>query len=171
MGLDRTARRCRVSEPLIGCLPVPCTTCPYRRDVPSGIWAPEEYQKLLAYDRPTMQQPAALFMCHQGAGGLCTGWVQCHAKAGDPCIDPKSDATPRPHKTRGPGQYERHLQQEIDRKTAREKAKYGPLFQELAEAEVHVPTVEELKWQKRFEHARGAENRGCHDMAACSRRR
>ncbi len=63
----------------IGCLAVPCTTCPYRCDVPSGVWAAEEYAKLLEYDRPTWQQPPALFMCHQGTGGLCTGWVQSHA--------------------------------------------------------------------------------------------
>jgi len=79
---------------------------------------------------------------------------QCHAKTGDSCIDPKGDKTARCHKTRGPGQYEKHLQEEINRRADREKAKYGPLFQELAEAEVHVPTVEELKWQKRLAHAR-----------------
>lgn len=67
------------TERLIGCLPTPCVTCPYREDVPSGVWAAEEYAKLPPYDRPTFQQPAALFMCHQGTGGLCTGWVQSHA--------------------------------------------------------------------------------------------
>jgi hypothetical protein len=68
-----------MSEERIGCLPVPCTTCPYRCDVPSGVWAEEEYQKLPAYDRPTWEQPAALFMCHQKNNGLCTGWLQSHA--------------------------------------------------------------------------------------------
>lgn len=67
------------TEAKIGCLPVPCTTCPYRRDVPSGIWAAEEYAKLPGYDRETLQQPAMLFMCHQQTGGLCTGWLQSHA--------------------------------------------------------------------------------------------
>lgn len=67
------------TETRIGCLPVPCTTCPYRCDVPSGIWAAEEYAKLPAYDQPTWQQPSALFMCHQKTGGLCTGWLQSHA--------------------------------------------------------------------------------------------
>jgi len=68
-----------MSQEKIGCSPVPCTTCPYRRDVPSGVWAEEEYRKLAAYDRPTWEQPAALFMCHQNTGGLCTGWLQSHA--------------------------------------------------------------------------------------------
>ncbi len=63
----------------ITCSPIPCTTCPYRRDVASGVWHEDEYQKLLAYDRPTSEQPPALFMCHQQTGGLCTGWLQSHA--------------------------------------------------------------------------------------------
>jgi len=69
-----------MSEPAkVGCLPVPCTTCPYRKDVPSGIWDAAEYAKLPAYDRETWSQPPALFMCHQQTGGLCTGWLQSHA--------------------------------------------------------------------------------------------
>lgn len=63
----------------IGCLPVPCATCPYRKDVPSGIWDAEEYAKLPAYDNPTAMQPVALFMCHSSPAGLCTGWLQSHA--------------------------------------------------------------------------------------------
>lgn len=66
-------------EKKIGCLPIPCATCPYRRDVPSGIWAREEYLKLVRYDAETFQQPAELFMCHQKNNSLCTGWVQSHA--------------------------------------------------------------------------------------------
>jgi hypothetical protein len=60
----------------------PCGTCPYRRDVPSGIWAAEEYAKLPAYDGDVPEQAAAgafgLFMCHQRDGHLCAGWVGCH---------------------------------------------------------------------------------------------
>jgi hypothetical protein len=60
----------------------PCGTCPYRRDVPSGIWAAEEYAKLPAYDGDVPEQAAAgafgLFMCHQRDGNLCAGWVGCH---------------------------------------------------------------------------------------------
>ncbi len=63
----------------IGCSPIPCGSCPYRRDVPSGVWSPEEYAKLPAYDAETFAQPAKLFMCHQQNNSLCTGWVQSHA--------------------------------------------------------------------------------------------
>jgi hypothetical protein len=56
----------------------PCGTCPYRRDVPAGIWAAEEYAKLPAYDRETWAQPPGLFMCHQQDGCLCGGWLAAH---------------------------------------------------------------------------------------------
>lgn len=68
-----------MTQKKIGCAAVPCPTCPYRRDVPSSIWAEEEYRKLPAYDQPTWQQPSALFMCHQHNNNLCTGWLQSHA--------------------------------------------------------------------------------------------
>jgi hypothetical protein len=58
--------------------PNPCGSCPYRRDVPSGIWAEEEYDKLPAYDNETMFQPPAVFLCHQQNGRLCAGWAGCH---------------------------------------------------------------------------------------------
>lgn len=56
----------------------PCGSCPYRKDVPSGLWAAEEYAKLPAYDGETWQQPPNLFMCHQRDGCLCGGWLQTH---------------------------------------------------------------------------------------------
>ncbi len=56
----------------------PCGSCPYRRDVPSGIWAAEEYKKLPAYDQDTAYQPAGVFLCHQVNGHMCAGWVGCH---------------------------------------------------------------------------------------------
>jgi hypothetical protein len=56
----------------------PCGSCPYRQDVPSGIWHESEYDKLPAYDNDTSQQPAAVFMCHQQTGHLCAGWVAVH---------------------------------------------------------------------------------------------
>lgn len=60
----------------------PCASCPYRRDVPSGIWAANEYEKLPLYDGGTidqlMQGGTALFFCHQNDGRLCAGWVGCH---------------------------------------------------------------------------------------------
>lgn len=56
----------------------PCGSCPYRIDVPSGVWAEEEYAKLEAYDGETFEQPMGMFMCHQQNGRLCSGWVGCH---------------------------------------------------------------------------------------------
>lgn len=61
-----------------GPAPRPCESCPYRRDVPSGVWVAEEYAKLPAYDQPTYAQPAGLFLCHQQDGRVCAGWVGCH---------------------------------------------------------------------------------------------
>jgi hypothetical protein len=59
----------------------PCGTCPYRRDVPSGVWDRTEYARLAEYDRETWEQPAALFMCHQRPDRLCAGWVGVHDMA------------------------------------------------------------------------------------------
>lgn len=56
----------------------PCGTCPYRRDVPAGIWDASEYAKLPPYDGETWDQPPALFFCHRNDGHLCAGWVGCH---------------------------------------------------------------------------------------------
>lgn len=58
--------------------PRPCGSCPYRRDVPAGVWAPEEYEKLPPYDGETWEQPMAAFFCHQQDGRLCAGWVAVH---------------------------------------------------------------------------------------------
>lgn len=62
--------------------PAPCAYCPYRRDAPSGLWAPQEYAKLPAYDAPTGEQPAAAFHCHERPDDLCYGWAVCHANRG-----------------------------------------------------------------------------------------
>lgn len=60
----------------------PCGSCPYRKDVPSGVWAAEEYHKLPQYDGGTLEQvmkgAIGLFMCHQRDGCLCGGWLQTH---------------------------------------------------------------------------------------------
>jgi hypothetical protein len=60
----------------------PCGTCPYRCDVPAGIWHPSEYAKLPGYDGTTLDQLQAkalgLFYCHQNDGHLCAGWAACH---------------------------------------------------------------------------------------------
>lgn len=61
---------------------VPCGTCPYRKDVPSGIWNRAEYEKLPLYDGETGEQimkgGIALFLCHQKDGCLCGGWLLTH---------------------------------------------------------------------------------------------
>jgi len=60
----------------------PCPTCPYRRDVPSGIWAASEYGKLPGYDGDVPEQLTAratgLFHCHSQQEHLCAGWAGCH---------------------------------------------------------------------------------------------
>lgn len=56
----------------------PCGSCPYRKDVPSGVWAEEEYNKLYDYDNDTPYQPPTAFFCHQQNEKLCSGWVGCH---------------------------------------------------------------------------------------------
>lgn len=61
-----------------GPTPYPCASCPYRCDVPSGVWDAEEYAKLPGYDKDTPEQPASAFMCHQQNDHLCSGWVGCH---------------------------------------------------------------------------------------------
>ncbi len=63
--------------------PNPCASCPYRRDVPSGVWAASEYAKLPPYDNETPFQPMAVFLCHQTdqdnpAARVCAGWAGCH---------------------------------------------------------------------------------------------
>lgn len=68
---------------MIGPAPNPCESCPYRRDVPSGVWSAQEYDKLRRYDAETYDQPGGLFQCHQHGqddqrARLCAGWVACH---------------------------------------------------------------------------------------------
>ncbi len=64
------------------CAAAPCKSCPYRQDVPSGVWDESEYEKLPAYDGDMSAQAlngaVALFMCHQRDGRLCAGWVAAH---------------------------------------------------------------------------------------------
>lgn len=56
----------------------PCGSCPYRQDVPSGVWDEDEYAKLPLFDKETFDQPPSVFMCHQQDGRLCAGWVAVH---------------------------------------------------------------------------------------------
>jgi hypothetical protein len=64
---------------------LPCSSCPYRPDTPSGLWAQNEYDRLPAYDGETGEQAMkcafGVFMCHQRDGNLCAGWVGCHDMA------------------------------------------------------------------------------------------
>ncbi|MFD7961193.1 DUF6283 family protein [Streptomyces zaomyceticus] len=66
-GSQRALRPCGVPSPRRGNLgrrpcsppaPRPCASCPYRRDVPSGVWSRGDYVKLPLYDGPTWTQPA-----------------------------------------------------------------------------------------------------------------
>lgn len=68
---------------LKGPAPNPCESCPYRRDVPSGVWSEEEYRKLPGYDGEMHSQHMQMFQCHQNSADsdkvrLCAGWVACH---------------------------------------------------------------------------------------------
>lgn len=56
----------------------PCEACPYRRDVPSGVWHPEEYDKLRLYDADTALQPSGAFRCHSTPEQYCHGWAMVH---------------------------------------------------------------------------------------------
>ena len=57
----------------------PCASCPYRKNVPSGVWHEEEYDKLVTYDGDIPEQVekggTAAFGCHQGDGSICSGWL------------------------------------------------------------------------------------------------
>lgn len=61
---------------------VPCPSCPYRRNCPSGVWDTSEYQKLPEYDNETFAQPVGVFMCHDAKDGhtMCRGWLDVHPK-------------------------------------------------------------------------------------------
>jgi hypothetical protein len=68
---------------VITCAIAPCKSCPYRRDVPSGVWAAVEYQKLAVYDGTFGEQAmsagkAGAFYCHQQNDKLCAGWLGTH---------------------------------------------------------------------------------------------
>jgi Family of unknown function (DUF6283) len=60
----------------------PCSACPYRCDVPSGVWEHHEYEKLREYDNITPDQPFAPFMCHATPEHLCSGWAVVHTSRG-----------------------------------------------------------------------------------------
>jgi hypothetical protein len=60
----------------------PCTSCPYRRDTPPGVWHAEEYAKLPLYDT---NEELATFLCHHspasGVDTACRGWLTVHCES------------------------------------------------------------------------------------------
>lgn len=60
----------------------PCEACPYRCDVPPAVWEADEYEKLVAYDAETFDQPFAAFACHASPSQLCHGWAVVHTRRG-----------------------------------------------------------------------------------------
>lgn len=67
-----------MTEPIKPPTSRPCGSCPYRRDVPSGLWDASEYEKLPKFDDPNDPESWAVFQCHQQNGHVCAGWVACH---------------------------------------------------------------------------------------------
>lgn len=55
--------------------PTPCEACPYRADVPSGVWEHDEYEKLRTYEGETFEQPFGGFACHATPARFCHGWA------------------------------------------------------------------------------------------------
>jgi hypothetical protein len=60
----------------------PCTSCPYRRDTPPGVWHPEEYNKLRAFDD---NGAFGAFLCHHSTiverDTVCRGWLTVHSES------------------------------------------------------------------------------------------
>lgn len=63
----------------------PCSSCPYRRDVPSGLWSADEYEKLIPYDNETPLQPFGGFACHATPEHFCNGWAVVGTHKADDC--------------------------------------------------------------------------------------
>lgn len=55
----------------------PCSTCPYRKDTPAGIWDASEYERLPDWDEGNLT--VGVFLCHHSAfkdtDTLCRGWL------------------------------------------------------------------------------------------------
>lgn len=62
--------------------PEPCSTCPYRRDTPPGVWDQNEYEKLPLFDT---NESFETFLCHQstaiGVDTACRGWATVHCES------------------------------------------------------------------------------------------
>lgn len=64
----------------IPCHANPCSSCPYRKDTPPGVWAREEYEKLPQYDAE-FSMPG-IFLRHYSTASaslsVCRGWLEVH---------------------------------------------------------------------------------------------
>lgn len=72
-----------MARPLkLGCAANPCSSCPYRKDTPAGVWSAEEYMKLPGWDDP--HEYPGLFMCHHSTTSpqrrVCRGWLEVHSE-------------------------------------------------------------------------------------------
>lgn len=62
---------------------LPCSSCPYRKDTPSGVWHYDEYEKLRAYDIEYAKTGwLSTFLCHHSLDTeqdtVCRGWLSVH---------------------------------------------------------------------------------------------
>lgn len=71
----------------------PCSSCPYLKSTPPGVWDPSEYEKLAGYDEQTWDPDThtllgpeetnlSTFLCHHspatGVDAVCRGWLHVH---------------------------------------------------------------------------------------------
>ena len=65
-------------------LPEPCSSCPYRRDTPPGVWDRTEYEKLRRFDEGAENPDFATFLCHHTTADneiCCRGWLAVHRES------------------------------------------------------------------------------------------
>lgn len=73
----------------------PCSTCPYRKDVPAGYWHRSEFDRLAKADADPAR--GAVFGCHKGKRAkpekmqVCGGWLLDQKKRGVPNISLRLD--------------------------------------------------------------------------------
>ena len=78
----------------------PCSTCPYRKDVPVGTWHRSEFERLLKDDADPAR--GAVFGCHKGKSltsarlQVCGGWLLDQKKRGVPSIGFRMDMIRNP---------------------------------------------------------------------------
>ena len=78
----------------------PCSSCPYRQDVPAGTWHRDEFVQLLKNDADPHR--GAVFGCHKGKRAepekmqVCGGWLLDQKKRGIPSIGLRIDMIAKP---------------------------------------------------------------------------